>query len=116
MKQKSTLISILVIALVLGGVLVSGCLGNKNNTTNTTNNITVNNSTSTNDTTATTSKSTSNVNNKSSSKNTNSSGNDDITSKVWITCPTCGGDGFIPVGDHGEKQCTTCGGSGGYYR
>ncbi len=116
MKQKSALISILVIALVLGGVLVSGCLGSKNNTTNTANNSSIN-STPSNDTTATTSKNTKVANNDKSNSNddTNSSDND-ITSKVWVTCPTCGGDGFIPVGDHGEKQCPTCGGSGGYYK
>ena len=33
MNQKSISISILVIALVFGGVLVSGCLGNNNNNT-----------------------------------------------------------------------------------
>ena len=34
MKQKTTLISILVVALVFGGVLISGCVSNNNNNNN----------------------------------------------------------------------------------
>lgn len=111
MKQKSALISLLIVALVFGGVMISGCIGNNNDTNNSSFNASMNSSSSpaTTNNSSTNTKTNTKTNTDNNNKNNSTHNNDNL---VKETCPVCGGAGGSAVGDHGWKVCSKCGGKG----